>query len=163
MLLFKAFIDILFCYLNISTKDQYIVSLKMIKSSWIRLLRWGIDLDLLFNYQNNFVYWSFQNLILIVAVWFPNPKLDTSDNTIIIRHDLLNYCHWPFISFTASLQENHITNFKISLLVIPFLSELELTQKFLFPPCPKLICYVLDSSPPPLTENVWPFKNSRWW
>ena len=79
------------------------------------------------------------------------------------RHDLLNYDYWPFISFTASLQENHTTNFKILLLVISFLSELELTQKFLFPPCPTLIWYVLDSFPPLLTEDFWPFNKSKWW
>ena len=36
------------------------------------------------------------------------------------------------MSFTVSFQENHITSFKISLLVIPFLPELELTEEHFF-------------------------------
>ena len=75
---------------------------------------------MLFNSQNSFVCWSFENLILIVSVWFPNPKFDTSGNTIIIRHELINYCHWPFISFTVSFQQTASPTWKFRCLSFHF-------------------------------------------
>ena len=47
-------------------------------------------------------------------------------------HDFCNYIHWLFISSTVSFQENHITRFKMLLLVISFLSEQELTEEHFF-------------------------------
>ena len=76
----------------------------------------------------------------IFKIWFWSSRFDFPIRSLTLLtiplwplcHDLCNYCHWLFISFTVSFQENHVTRFKILLLVISFLSEQELTEEHFF-------------------------------